>query len=182
MTHPHPISQRAHVVVIGGGISGLAAAWRLCRERHDLDITVLESSSLVGGKLRVGEIEGMAFDEGAESVLATRTEAVDLIREIGLGADLVHPALSAPSLVIDGDLVPLPTGLIMGVPTDLSNLARAGVLSPQSLARLPLDHVMPATSMGDDISIGDYASRRLGPQVVDRLVSPLLLGGLLDWR
>ena len=180
MTHPHPISQRAHVVVIGGGISGLAAAWRLCRERHDLDITVLESSSLVGGKLRVGEIEGMAVDEGAESVLATRTEAVDLIREIGLGADLVHPALSAPSLVIDGDLVPLPTGLIMGVPTDLSNLARAGVLSPQSLARLPLDHVMPATSMGDDISIGDYASRRLGPQVVDRLVSPLLLGVYAD--
>jgi len=171
---------RPHVVVVGGGISGLVAAWRICRARHDVDVTVLESASWLGGKLRVGQIEGIAVDDGAESVLATRPEAVDLIRDVGLGGDLVHPTSAAPRLVIDGDLVPLPTGLVMGVPTDLSTLARSGVLSPQALARLPLDHVLPATPMGEDISIGEYVGRRLGPQVVDRLVSPLLMGVYAD--
>jgi oxygen-dependent protoporphyrinogen oxidase len=168
------------VVVVGGGISGLVAAWRICRARHDVDVTVLESSSWIGGKLRVGEIEGIPVDDGAESVLATRPEAVDLIREVGLGDDLVHPTAATPRLVVDGDLLPLPTGLIMGVPTDLPTLARSGVLSPQALARLPLDHVLPATPLGEDISIGEYVGRRLGPQVVDRLVSPLLMGVYAD--
>lgn len=180
MTEPDPRTRRAHVVVVGAGISGLAAAWRLSRARHDVDITVLEAAPRVGGKLRVGEIEGVPVDEGAESVLATRPEALDLIREIGLGDDLVHPSLSAPSLVVDGDLVPMPTGLVMGVPTDLTALARSGVLSPRALARLPLDHVLPATPLGEDISIGEYVGRRLGPEVVDRLVSPLLLGVYAD--
>ena len=111
-------TRRPHVVVVGGGISGLAAAWRLCRERHDVDVTILESSSWIGGKLRVGELDGIAVDEGAESVLATRPEAVGLIGEAGLGDDLVHPTSAGPQLVIDGDLRPMPAGLVMGVPTD----------------------------------------------------------------
>ncbi len=173
-------SRRPHVVVIGGGISGLAAAWRLCRERHDVDITVLEASSHVGGKLRVSELEGIALDEGAESMLATRPEALRLTREAGLGDDIVHPAGRSPMLFVGGDLVPLPTGLVMGVPTDLTVLARSGVLTPQALARIPLDHVLPATPLGDDISIGEYVGRRLGPEVVDRLVAPLVMGVYAD--
>jgi len=180
VSEPRTPSGRPHVVVVGGGISGLATAWRLCRERRDVDITVLEASAMVGGKLRVSEIAGIAVDEGAESVLATRPEAVRLIREVGLGADIVHPAVSAPSLVIGGDLLPMPTGLVMGVPTDLAQLSRSGVLSSQALARLPLDHVLPQTKTGDDISVGEYVGRRLGPEVVDRLVSPLLMGVYAD--
>jgi oxygen-dependent protoporphyrinogen oxidase len=175
-----PRARRPHVVVVGAGISGLSAAWRLCRERHDVDVTVLESAAWIGGKLRVSSLEGIAIDEGAESVLATRPEAVALIREAGLGDDLVHPTAAAPQLVIDGDLTAMPTGLVMGVPTDLTELARSGVLSSQALARLPLDHVLPGTPMGEDISIGEYVGRRLGPQVVDRLVSPLLMGVYAD--
>ena len=183
MTEVHGTDQdrrRPHVVVVGGGVSGLAAAWRLCRERHDVDVTVLESSARFGGKLLVSELEGVAVDEGAESLLATRPEAVRLIREAGLGDDLVHPTTAAPQLVVDGDLLPMPTGLVMGVPTDLAALARSGVLSPQALARLPLDHVLPATPIDEDVSIGEYVGRRLGPQVVDRLVAPLLMGVYAD--
>ena len=95
------------------------------------------------GALRVAELEGLALDEGAESVLATRPEAVGLIRDVGLGADLVHPAVVAPRLLIDGDLRPMPRGLVMGVPTDLGELSRSGVLGPRALAQLPLDHVRP---------------------------------------
>ena len=173
-------SRRPHVVVVGGGISGLAAAWRLSRERHDVDVTVLESSAEVGGKLRVSELDGIPVDEGAESVLATRPEGVRLIREVGLGDDLVHPTSAAPRLVVGGDLRPMPSGLVMGVPTDLAALARSGVLSPQALARLPLDHVLPTTVIGEDISLGEYVGRRLGAEAVDRLVSPLLMGVYAD--
>ncbi|MFN8167268.1 MAG: protoporphyrinogen oxidase [Candidatus Nanopelagicales bacterium] len=171
---------RPHVVVVGGGVSGLAAAWFLGRARHDVRITVLESSAQVGGKLRVSPLEGIDLDEGAESVLATRPEAVGLIRDVGLGDDLVHPAVSAPRVFVDGDLRELPPGLVMGVPTDLGALSRSGILGPRALAQLPLDHVRPATPTGDDISIGEYVGRRLGPDVVDRLVSPLLLGVYAD--
>ncbi len=172
---------RAHVVVVGGGVSGLTAAWQVCRERHDLDVTVLEAADEVGGVLRVGEVEGLALDLGAESVLATRPEAVSLIREVGLGDDLVHPsAQQRPRLVVDSELVDLPPRLVMGVPTDLDSIARSGVLSPQALARIPLDHVLRATPIDEDISLGELVGRRLGPQVVDRLVSPLTLGVYAD--
>jgi oxygen-dependent protoporphyrinogen oxidase len=172
--------RRPHVVVVGGGISGLAAAWSLARQRHDLDITVLEASDAVGGKLRVGELEGMAVDEGAEAMLSVRPEGTRLVREAGLGDDLVTPADAAPRLLIGDELKPLPSGLVMGVPTDLAALARSGVLSQQALARLPLDHVMPGRNLGDDVSFGDFVGRRLGVEVVDRLVSPLLLGVYAD--
>jgi oxygen-dependent protoporphyrinogen oxidase len=168
------------VVVVGGGISGLAAAWRVCRDRHDLHVTVLESADRVGGLLRVSEVEGLALDEGAESVLATRPEAVRLIREVGLSDDLVHPTEQRPRLLVGGELMDLPSGLVMGVPTDLENLARSGVLSPQALARIPLDHVLPPTRYDEDISLGELVGRRLGPQVAERLVSPLTLGVYAD--
>lgn len=172
--------RRPHVVVVGGGISGLAAAWRLCRLRHDVDVTVLESTGEVGGKLRVGELAGVPVDLGAESMLATRPEAVGLARESGLGDDLVSPTGERPRLLIDGDLHEMPTGLVMGVPTDLSALARSGVVSSRALAQIPLDHVLPGRPVGDDVSLGDYVGRRLGPEVVDRLVAPLVMGVYAD--
>lgn len=168
------------MVVVGGGISGLSAAWSLCRRRHDVDVTVLESSDHVGGKLRVGEIAGLAVDLGAESMLATRPEAVELARECGLGDDLVQPTSARPRLLVDGDLREMPTGLVMGVPTDLAALARSGVVSSRALAQIPLDHVMPGRPVGDDVSLGDYVGRRLGPEVVDRLVAPLVMGVYAD--
>ncbi len=180
MTQTPEHTRRPRVVVVGGGISGLAAAWRLCRERHDLDVVVLESSPRFGGVLRVAELEGIALDEGAESMLATRPEAVALAREAGLSADIVHPAVTSPSLLVNGNLVPLPSGLVMGVPTELDAIAVSGVLSPQALARLPLDHVMPATEIGDDIALGEYVERRLGADVVDRLVAPIMMGVYAD--
>ncbi|KQT94461.1 protoporphyrinogen oxidase [Marmoricola sp. Leaf446] len=162
------------MVVVGGGIAGLAAAYRLRTLRPGVDVTVLESSSRLGGSLRVEEVGGVAVDVGAEAVLHRRPEATGLAREVGLGEDLVHPATTTAHLWNRGRLVRMPRTL-MGVPTDLRALD--GVLSAAGVARAALDPVLPATELGEeDLSVGRLVEDRLGAEVVDRLVEPLLGG------
>lgn len=172
-----------HVVVVGAGISGLAAAHALRTATEPVRVTVLEAADTVGGKLRVSELDGLPVDEGAESVLARRPEALDLVRAVGLGADLVYPATAAASLWSRGALRPLPTGTVMGIPADLRSLAASRVVSLRGLARVPLDHVLPRTPLGrgGDLAVGAYVRARLGREVCDRLVDPLL-GGVYAGR
>ncbi len=162
------------VAVVGGGISGLAAAHRLSVQRPDIEVTVLEAGPRLGGSLHRAEVGGVVVDVGAEAMLHRRREAVDLVEEIGLGADLVHPATITANLWTRGRLAPMPRTM-MGVPLDLRALD--GVISTRGLARAALDAVLPATELGDrDISVGDLVEERLGKEVVDRLVEPLLGG------
>jgi oxygen-dependent protoporphyrinogen oxidase len=175
-----PSAQR-HVVVVGGGISGLAAAWFLRQAAArpggpNLRVTVLEGSPVVGGKLRVSDVGGVAVDEGAEALLLRRGEGTALVAAAGLGPDLVDAATSAASIWSRGRLVAIPPRTVMGVPTDLRALAASGLLTPLELARIPLDAWLPATSVGDDIPVGRFVGARMGRAVVDRLVEPLLGG------
>ncbi|MFJ3668879.1 protoporphyrinogen oxidase [Streptomyces sp. NPDC090106] len=161
-----------HVVVIGAGIAGLAAAHRLVG--RGARVTVLEASGRVGGKLLPGEIAGARVDLGAESMLARRPEAVTLAREVGLGDRLRPPATATASLWTRGALRPMPKGHVMGVPGTAAALA--GVLSDEGLARIARDADLPRTEVGDDVAVGAYVAERLGREVVDRLVEPLLGG------
>ncbi|WP_445519277.1 protoporphyrinogen oxidase [Streptomyces sp. NEAU-174] len=163
-----------HVVVIGGGIAGLAAAHRLLD--GGARVTVLEASGRLGGKLRSGEIEGVPVDLGAESMLARRPEAVELARAVGLGDRLQPPATATASLWTRGGLRPMPKGHVMGVPGDLEPLAASGVISEEGLARIARDRELPPTPVGEDVALGGYLAERLGREVVDRLVEPLLGG------
>ncbi|MFD8519971.1 protoporphyrinogen oxidase [Streptomyces capillispiralis] len=160
------------VVVIGAGIAGLAAAHRLVR--RGARVTVLEASDRVGGKLLPGEIAGARVDLGAESLLARRPEAVALAREVGLADRLRPPATATASLWTRGALRPMPKGHVMGVPGTAAALA--GVLSDEGLARIGRDADLPRTEVGDDVAVGAYVAARLGREVVDRLVEPLLGG------
>ncbi|MGW4438327.1 protoporphyrinogen oxidase [Streptomyces sp. NPDC004596] len=166
------VTQSGHVVVIGAGISGLAAAHRLLR--RGARVTVLEASGRVGGKLLPGEIAGVRVDLGAESMLARRPEAVTLAREAGLGERLQPPATATASIWTRGALRPMPKGHVMGVPGTAAALA--GVLSDEGLARIERDAELPRTEIGDDVAVGEYVAARLGREVVDRLVEPLLGG------
>ncbi|MEU6085353.1 protoporphyrinogen oxidase [Streptomyces sp. NPDC047085] len=161
-----------HVVVIGAGVAGLAAAHRLLR--RGARVTVLEASDRVGGKLLPGEIAGARVDLGAESMLARRPEAVDLAREVGLVDRLRPPATASASIWTRGALRPMPKGHVMGVPGTAAALA--GVLSDEGLARIERDADLPRTEVGDDVAVGEYVAARLGREVVDRLVEPLLGG------
>ncbi|MFD8454987.1 protoporphyrinogen oxidase [Streptomyces antimycoticus] len=163
-----------HVVVIGGGIAGLAAAHRLLD--GGARVTVLEASERLGGKLRAGEIEGVPVDLGAESMLARRPEGVELARAVGLGDRLQPPATATASLWTRGGLRPMPKGHVMGVPGDLAPLAASGVISEEGLARIARDRELPPTPVGEDVALGEYLAARLGREVVDRLVEPLLGG------
>ncbi|MFI6373493.1 protoporphyrinogen oxidase [Streptomyces sp. NPDC050546] len=161
-----------HVIVIGAGIAGLAAAHRLLE--RGARVTVLEASDRVGGKLLPGEIAGARVDLGAESMLARRPEAVALAREVGLADRLQPPATATASIWTRGALRPMPKGHVMGVPGTAAALS--GLLSDEGLARIELDAELPRTEVGDDVAVGEYVAERLGREVVDRLVEPLLGG------
>ncbi|MEV0260000.1 protoporphyrinogen oxidase [Streptomyces sp. NPDC050617] len=165
---------KGHVIVIGGGISGLAAAHRLLA--GGARVTVLEASGRLGGKLHAGEIAGVPVDLGAESMLARRPEGVELARAAGLGDRLQPPATASAALWTRGGLRPMPKGHVMGVPGDLAPLAASGVISDEGLARIAEDAELPRTEVGEDVAVGEYVARRLGREVVDRLVEPLLGG------
>lgn len=162
-----------HVVVVGAGISGLAAAWFLSKDNR-AKVTVLEASPEVGGKLRVRDIGGIQVDVGAEAMLATRAEAVNLCRDLGL--EVVPAATTSAAIYSRGRLRPIPSGMLTGVPTDLRKLAASGIISLPGLLRIPLDHLLPRTVLHGDVSVGDYVSTRLGSEVTARLVEPMLGG------
>ncbi|MFG3282571.1 protoporphyrinogen oxidase [Streptomyces sp. NPDC048111] len=161
-----------HIVVVGGGISGLAAAHRLLAS--GARVTVLEGSAVLGGKLLAGEIEGAPVDLGAESMLARRPEGVDLARAVGLGDRIQAPAAAGAALWTRGALRPMPTGHVMGVPAEPATLH--GILSAEGLARVAQDRELAPSEVGEDIGVGEYVARRVGREVVDRLVEPLLGG------
>ncbi|MEU9167461.1 protoporphyrinogen oxidase [Streptomyces sp. NPDC048420] len=162
----------SQVVVIGAGIAGLAAAHRLLQ--RGARVTVVEASDRVGGKLLPGEIAGARVDFGAESMLARRPEAIALAREVGLDERLQPPATATASIWTRGALRPMPKGHVMGVPGTADALA--GVLSDEGLARIERDAELPRTEVGDDVAVGEYVATRLGREVVDRLIEPLLGG------
>jgi protoporphyrinogen/coproporphyrinogen III oxidase len=174
-----PTDARPQVVIVGGGIAGLAAAFFL-RDEPVL-VTVLEGSPRLGGKLSVSEIAGVAVDEGAEALLITRPEGTGLIAELGLGEERVEPGTTSSAIWTLGALRPLPRRQFMGVPSDMAELARSGVLSSAGVARASRDLELPPTAREGDVAVARYIGARLGAEVVDRLVDPLL-GGVYAGR
>ncbi len=158
--------------VVGAGISGLAAAWELVNLHPSMQVTVWEAGDRVGGKLRGADVAGVGVDVGAESVLARRPEALDLIREVGLGDDLIYPATSTASIWSRGQLHPMPPRTLMGIPSDVQTLR--GLLRDEEVERAMAEVATPGVH--DDVSIGDLVADRLGSAVLDRLVEPLLGG------
>jgi protoporphyrinogen/coproporphyrinogen III oxidase len=175
----YPADARPHVVIVGGGIAGLAAAFFLRDE--PVRVTVLEGSPRLGGKLSVSEVAGVAVDEGAEALLVTRPEGTGLIARLGLDDERVEPGTTSSAIWTLGALRPLPRRQFMGVPADMAELAGSGVVSGAGVARARQDLELPATPRDGDVGVAEYVGARLGAEVVDRLVDPLL-GGVYAGR
>jgi oxygen-dependent protoporphyrinogen oxidase len=170
------------VVVIGGGIAGLAAAFDLAARRPDAEVLLLEASPAVGGKLRLEKVAGIEVDVGAEAMLARRPEAVGLARAVGLGADLIHPLTTAAQVRAGGANHPLPARTMFGLPADVDAVRSSGVLTDAALDRIAAEpSAAPMRPLTEDVSVGAVVRERLGNEVVDRLVEPLL-GGVYAGR
>jgi oxygen-dependent protoporphyrinogen oxidase len=165
------------VVVVGGGIAGLAAAWELAARA---DVVVLEAADRVGGKLRLGTLAGLPVDVGAEAILARRPEGLDLAREAGLADELIDPLTTEAAIFAGGRSHPVPRRTVMGIPAETETVR--GLLGEPALAAIDAEPSRPPLPPLDrDVSIGALVRDRLGPQIVDRLVEPLL-GGVYAGR
>src|SRR6202050_4740480 len=159
-----------HVVIVGGGIAGLAAAFFLRDEA--VRVTVLEGSPRLGGKLSVSEVAGVSVDEGAEALLVTRPEGTALIADVGLDDQRVVPGTTSSAIWTLGALRPLPRRQFMGVPTEMAELAESGVLTDGGVARARQDLELPPTARDGDVPVARYVGARLGQEGVDRLGGP----------
>jgi len=168
------------VAIIGGGVAGLAAAYQL--RDAGLTVTVLEGSPRLGGKLAVSEVGGVEVDAGAEALLARRPEGVGLIADLGLSGELRRPGTTSAGIWTRGEVRPLPRRQFLGVPADFDELAATGLLSPDGLDRARADATRPADPPdAGDVSVTERVGRRMGQELVDRLVEPLL-GGVYAGR
>ena len=177
------------ICVVGAGIAGLAAAWEVRQSAPEADLIVLDSASRPGGVIRTSPFAGRAVDEGADAFLARVDDGTRLCAELGLSGDLVAPTTGRAFVHLDGALTPLPRSHFLGVPLDPDDISR-GLLSPAAMAvlRADLDRgsafadpVTPAQQPDGggadpeaDRSIGALIRGRLGDEVLERLVGPLV--------
>ena len=171
------MQSRPQVVIVGGGVSGLATAHYLHTLGGGVQLTLVESGSKLGGKVANQQFSGHLVDTGPDALLVRVPEMAALLEDLGLGDQIVAPASLGAHVWSRGKLRRLPTGTLFGIPDRLIPLMKSGLMSPAGLARAALDLVLPhlGTSTSDP-SIADLVTPRLGSQVFDRLVEPLLGG------
>jgi oxygen-dependent protoporphyrinogen oxidase len=162
------------VAVVGGGISGLTTAYRLAEA--GVEVTIFEADERPGGKLRSVDVGGLTLPAGADSFLARKPWALELCKEIGLGAELVAPATSSAFLWTEGGLQPFLRGAPFGIPGDVANVFRWPGVSRGGRARAAKDLLIRARRSDADESLGALLRRRLGDEATDRAVVPLLEG------
>jgi oxygen-dependent protoporphyrinogen oxidase len=153
---------RTSVVVVGGGIAGLAAAHTLAK--RSIPFLLVEKNARLGGTIWTERANGFLLDAGPDAFLAQKPEAVALCRELGLSDRLIatNPTARAVSVLDRGRLHALPEGMVLTVPTRVLPLARSTLFSPWGKLRMAMEPFVPARADGSDESITSFVSRRLG--------------------
>jgi oxygen-dependent protoporphyrinogen oxidase len=163
------------VLVVGGGITGLTAAYTLARA--GIPTTLVEASGRLGGKLRTERIDGFLVEAGPDSFVSYRPAAIELAHELGLRDAIVRPR--EPRVVqirTGGRFVPLPQEMGLVLPTRLRPFVTTPLFAPHEKLRMGLDLVLPRDDLTRDVGVGAHLRRRLGAALVDRLAGPLLGG------
>src|SRR5580658_10165940 len=167
--------------IIGGGITGLAAAYELEKAHAagaPVEYTLFESQDRLGGSLASEIVNGAVLERGPDSFISEKIAAAELCRELGL-ADQLMPSNDADRktyVVVRNRLVPLPDGLMFLVPTKLVPTALTGLFSLKTKIRMALELLHPPRPSGHDESVAALVERHFGAEAVDRLADPLLSG------
>jgi len=170
------------IAVLGGGITGLSAAFYLLRMAEErgrkVAVTVFEGSNRLGGRVNTLRRDGFVIERGPDSFLGRKLPMLHLARELGLLGELVGTNPAAPNTYIaaDGKLRPMPKGMNLGIPNDLGAFARTSYISPRGKLRALDDLRLPRREETGDETVGDFLERRLGKEMVERILEPLLAG------
>ncbi|MEW4369022.1 protoporphyrinogen oxidase [Paenibacillus kandeliae] len=175
-------SSARRIAIIGGGITGMSAAFYLRKFFREQElspqITIVEQSGSLGGKVHTLHKDGFVIEKGPDSYLARKTAMTELAQEVGLGDDLVttNPNAKKTYILHDGQLHPMPSGLVLGIPTELRPFMESDLISMDGKIRALEDFLLPAKMDGNDESLGDFIERRLGKEVLENVTEPLLAG------
>jgi protoporphyrinogen/coproporphyrinogen III oxidase len=172
-----PDSAMTNTVIIGGGISGLAAAYAL--QKQYADYLLLESSNHLGGKIITGNTEGFLIEGGPDSFLTQKRIAIDLCRELGLGDQLIgtKPTATPATYVLHkGRLHPMPEGMMLMAPTMILPILRTKLISWPGKLRMGLEIFIPRNKSNADESLASFVRRRLGQETLDKIAAPLMAG------
>jgi len=169
-------AESREVVVVGGGIAGLAAT--LALHESGRDVVLLEAGSRLGGVIRTETTGGFVVEAGPDAILAQKPEGLALCRTLGLGDRLVptNPALRTVFVLHQGRLHPLPEGMMLAVPTRVLPFLRSRLFSWPGKLRMGMDLVLPVRERDEDESIASLLRRRFGEEAVERLGEPLMAG------
>jgi len=167
------------VAVVGGGITGLAAAYGLSKAEgaHGVEVTLYEQAPRLGGKILTERVGGFILEAGPDSFLTSKPEALALSRALGLEEDLVGTGPDRTVYVLSrGRLHPLPEGLALVAPTRILPFLRSGLFTLPEKARIGVELLLPPRRVDGDESLGAFVRRRLGRAALDRIAAPLLAG------
>ncbi|WP_433748709.1 protoporphyrinogen oxidase [Falsibacillus pallidus] len=174
------VEDKQKVAVIGGGMTGLAAAYYLqktIKERKlPIEVVLIEASHRLGGKIQTVYKDGFVIERGPDSFLARKQSASRLAKEVGLEDKLVSNTAGRSYVMVNEKLHPMPEGAVMGIPTKISPFITTGLFSVPGKMRAAADFVMPRSKEIGDQSLGSFFRRRLGDEVVENLIEPLLSG------
>ncbi len=174
------LQNKKRIVVVGGGITGLTTAYYLQKEaieaQLEIEVILIEANHRLGGKIQTLVQDGFVIERGPDSFLARKTSAAKLAEEVGMSKHLVHNATGKAYVLVNGKLHPMPGGSIMGIPTQMAPFVTTGLFTLPGKMRASADFILPRSKVEGDQSLGKFFRRRLGDEVVENLIEPLLSG------
>lgn len=170
------------IVILGGGISGLSAAYyvkKIANEQQlPVEITLIEKENRLGGKLQTVKRDGFTIEKGPDAFLARKPAILELTKLLNIEDQLVatNPEAGITRILHKGKLHPMPMGFVLGIPTQIKPFIKTGLISPLGKMRALFDLVIPARRGEQDESLGNFIERRLGKEVLEHITEPLLAG------
>jgi len=167
-------------VIIGGGITGLSAAYFLQKKAREsgqeVHITILEASDRLGGKIRTVHDGEFTMETGADSIVTRKTNAAELIEELGLKDEVVYNATGVSYIYADGKLKQIPREAVFGIPTSIESLATTDLVSAEGKVEALKDFYTPNETFTKDDSVGDFLEAFFGKELVEKQIAPVLSG------